>query len=163
MPTTWHWGERGSLAHAKVHSELPKSVALCGDPVETAPMMRPPLMAVRCSTCELLRWDESEWFINKFHHRAIAGDALDLDIQCEDLPTELNYRRLDFTVQRMVDRDGFVPFIQIVRSESDRWHEVLFNPMGLMVTPTESLAVDYGSILVWEYLDQFPAHCDVLD
>ena len=162
MPTTWHWGERGSIAHAMVHSDL-EGGALCGEPIKTCALMRPPLMEVRCSTCELLRWDEPEWFLNKFHDTNNLNCVLYQGENAILIPSEMDYLRLEFCIQRMLDRDGFVPFLQVIRSESQRWPEVLFDPMDLPVMPTTSLAVDFGSILVWEFLDRFPALCDVLD
>lgn len=48
---TWHWGDRGALAHARLADA---HAALCGHGSEDEPLMRPPFNSVRCEACRAL-------------------------------------------------------------------------------------------------------------
>ena len=46
---TWHWGEGFALVHAVLQGE---EKALCGERLESPPVMRPPLVEARCTHCQ---------------------------------------------------------------------------------------------------------------
>ncbi len=162
MPVTWHWGEPGKVAHAQSPDSM-KGVALCGAHLTVPALMRPPFIEIRCAACETLRGSAAEWLPNKFkpagREKWFLTHAPEYD---PDLPEELNYLRLDLSVLRSIDPEGFVPFVQIVRDERKRWPSILVDPVDLPPMPTENLAIDLATVMIWSFLDQFPETSNVL-
>lgn len=163
MPATWHWGEIATLAHAQLDTQ-PLGLAICGATFEGPALMRPPLGKVRCPVCETFLSGESEWFPNKYRKSSHARWYIPHEEAGELLlPAELSFVRIEICLQRSLEGEGLIPFIQVVQNEKERWHPAFVDPLGMPTFVLEDLAKDFAALVVWDHLDRFLETEDILD